>query len=77
MPDDTTDQRLFGRKVIVEGGDIDAGLRRHVSCTQALEAGLGQSSVRGTNELLAPRFRIGRTFGAAPSLAAIGGQSIT
>src|SRR5438067_9492351 len=42
MLDNASDQRLLGRKVVVERRDVDAGPRRHVAGAQALEALFGE-----------------------------------
>jgi hypothetical protein len=44
------DQRLLGREVIVQGGDVDPDLGRDLTRAQALEATLGDLAVSREDE---------------------------
>src|SRR3989442_1664952 len=66
VPDRSSDQRLLGREVVVQRGDVDAYLGGNIPRSKALEAGLGQPPVGGQHQRLAPRFGfcwLGLAFG--------------
>ena len=50
VADDAADQCLFRWKVVMEGGDVDAGVGGDVACTQPFEAVAGDALVGGGNE---------------------------
>ena len=48
------DERLLRRKVVVQRGDIHAGIGGHITRAQTLESLLGNAGVRGEDKSVAP-----------------------
>src|SRR5919201_2614518 len=52
--EDAPNQRLLGREVVVERGDVDAHLGRHLTRAQAVKTPLGNLTEGGQDQIVAP-----------------------